>query len=381
MNLVEQLEMIPQRAIKRRFRVRGRLVETVTMSQEANMLLSDTFYPPGMFAADEVFEDAGTPNLIVVDRQSNPEEVCDLLAMTAASAPERDYELTRNFRLPRFDADGYSLFVLQDVNSDESAALVRTDRQITIVRPASMLGDRWLTRVVRDAATRYAKADGSLIMHSAAFVYEGAAYLVIGDSGAGKSTTAIALARLLDNAAWMGNDRMHLDLSDGRYRVTACPLPLAVNKGSLDVMGIHDIADWKLHAGFPKPGSDWDQHMGEDKLKMSSQEVEKYLGVRVQAEATLAGIILPQVTLGATYETVTAPREHAVAVMTRNCLSADDNLYGEDWLAITAAPTIDPPSIEAFLDAIEGVSLLRCSIGGAADVAKLAADVRAVLAT
>jgi energy-coupling factor transporter ATP-binding protein EcfA2 len=285
-----------------------------------------------------------------------------------------DYELTRNYRLPRFDGVDYTVFVLEDVNVGERAALVRTGRRRIIVRRRSSIGNRWLTRIVRDIATRYAKADGSLIVHASAFVFDGRAYLVIGDSAAGKSTTAVALARLLPRSGWMGNDRMHLTDEGEHYRVMACPLPLAINKGSLDVMGVTDWEAWSLHAGFPPPGSDWDRFMGEDKLKLSSREVERYLGVRVVPEATLAGAIFPRVDPGAPYAVEPVTHELAADVIGRNCFSLDDNLYGEDWLDVPLDRDVDPPSLETFLAHIACLPLLKCTLGGGADVARLAAD-------
>ncbi len=365
---------VPAGATTSTLRVRGHTVHVVTPSQQAAAILMDTFYPVGIFGTEISAGRADDhAELTVVDRVCEEGEISDYLAAVAEDAVGKsDYELTRNFRLPRFDCDELSVFVLEDANDYEPAAVVRTAGRITILRPGSLLGDRWLTRIVRDVVTRYAKADGSLVLHSSAFVYGQRAYLVIGDSGAGKSTTAVALARLLRGAAWMGNDRMHLDRVDEHYRVTACPLPLAINKGSLDAMGITDYGAWSLHAGLPRRGSDWDQFMGEDKMKLSSREVERYLGVPVSALAPLAGVIFPQIDRDRPYSCGPADLAHAGAVIGRNCFSADDNLYGQDWLEIPVAHRSEPPSLASFLDHISGLLLLRCSVGSGAGVARLA---------
>lgn len=364
----------PVGATARYLRVQGHVLQIITNSLKAWELFTDTFYPVGMFGVSETTADNFSGGLTIVDRTCGLNEVHEFLQSVTATATKSDYELTRNYRLPRFDTTNCSVFVLEDVNSYEPAALVRKDRNLTILRPDSSLGDRWLTRVIRDVATRYAKAGGSLVLHSSAFVFGEGAYLVIGDSGAGKSTTAIALARLLSPSGWMGNDRIHLNREGSHYRVTACPLPLAVNKGSLDVMGVTDFGTWSLHAEFPQPGSDWDQFMGEDKLKISSREVERYLKVRVIPEAVLAGVIFPQVNPQSPYAVELATPEHAADVIQRNCFSVDDNLYGEDWLGVAINHRPAPPSLEKFLESIADLPLLKCSVGSGADLSKLAAD-------
>ncbi|MFI9382476.1 hypothetical protein [Kutzneria sp. NPDC052558] len=356
----------------RRLSVRDLPVEIHTGTDGAAALLDETFYPPGML---NVRETSDEPELTIVDHIRTPAEIAALL-WHAATGVAGTYELTRGFRQPKYEVDGHTVFTLRDENSDEVAAVIRGERSIAVVRPDSGLGDRWLTRIVRDTATRRATAAGSLVMHSSAFVFDGRAYLVIGDSGAGKSTTAIALSRLLPNAGWMGNDRMHLDVVGDEYRVTACPLPLAVNKGSLDVMGITDFSGWDVRAGIPGPESDWDQFHGEDKLKLSSREVNRYLEVDVVAESVLAGVLLPRVDREADYCCEAAKPDHVAEVLERNCFSLDDNLYGEDWLRVPVAARAVPPSLDDFLDHIARLPVLRCQVGSAADLAKLATDFR-----
>ncbi|MCS0635796.1 hypothetical protein NX801_08980 [Streptomyces sp. LP05-1] len=368
----------PAGAHIRHLRVRDQRVRTVTVSAGADELVRETFCPPGMLGVTETLP-APDPALTVVDLVQEPAAVEALLQEAATGAERGDYELTRGYRLPRYDTGARSVFVLRDVNSEEVAAAVRTEGRLTLVRPPTGLGDRWLTRIVRDVATRVAKAAGSLVLHSSAFVHDGGAHLVVGDSGAGKSTTAIALARLLSGGGWMGNDRMHLDPLPEGYEVTACPLPLAINKGSLDVMGVTDYASWSVRAGFPAPGSDWDQFQGEDKLKLSSQEVSRHLGVRVVPRAPLAGVILPRVDRTAGYSFGPATPGHAAEVIRRNCFSLDDNLYGEDWLDVPVRHRAEPPSVDGFLEHLAKLPVLRCVLGGAADVTALADDFRAAV--
>ncbi|MFJ2112742.1 MULTISPECIES: hypothetical protein [unclassified Streptomyces] len=369
----------PAGAVTRHLRIRTHHpLRLITASTGSDALVSETFWPPGMLGVTAV-DRASRPELTVVDLVREPADIAALLDDAAATGTAGDFELTRGYRQPRHDGATWTVFTLRDVNADEVAALVRSEDRLTLVRPPTGLGDRWLTRIVRDIATRIAKAEGSLVLHSSAFVHAGGAYLVIGDSGAGKSTTAVALARLLPDAGWMGNDRMHLDRHTDGYEVTACPLPLAINKGSLDVMGVTDFASWPIRAGLPAPGSDWDQLHGEDKLKLSSQEVHRHLAVPVVPRAELAGVILPSIDLTADYSFAPADPGHTAGVVRRNCFSLDDNLYGEDWLGVPVRDRTEPPSVDAFLGHLAKLPVLRCTVTGAADVARLADDFRAAV--
>ncbi|MGJ5830715.1 hypothetical protein [Streptomyces ossamyceticus] len=378
MRVIDATTALPAGAVARHLRVRGHTLRLITASGGSDALVSETFWPPGMLGVTPL-EDAPAPDLTVVDLVREPAAIAALLDDAAASGTAGDFELTRGYRQPRHDGSTWTVFTLRDANIDEDAVLVRTEDRLTLVRPPTGLGDRWLTRIVRDIATRVAKAEGSLVLHSSAFVHAGGAYLVIGDSGAGKSTTAVALARLLPDAGWMGNDRMHLDRRAEDYEVTACPLPLAINKGSLDVMGITDFASWPVRAGFPPPGSDWDRLHGEDKLKLSSREVHRHLGVPVVPHSELAGVVLPTVDLTADYAFATADPDHTAEVVRRNCFSLDDNLYGEDWLGVPVHDRAEPPSLDVFLTDLGKLPVLRCTLTGASDVSRLADDFRAAV--
>ena len=352
--------------------VRGRAVTIVGAAPDSTHILKDTFWPAGVLDVFEV-DSSGPPDVVLEEIVEDAATIRATIANFRSAATAGTFEITRGEFRPRHDGPDSTLFVL-DEGVAPAVLLSGGDRR-TLVRTDSPSGARWLARLVRDVATRVASADGALILHSSAFIVEGRTYLVVGDSGAGKSTTAIALARLLPGASWLGNDRIHVDVDGAELRVTACPLPLAVNRGSLDVMGVRDFASWDLHAGHPDLDSDWDQYMGEDKMKLSHGEVERLLGVSVAASGVLHGVIFPRVVPGATFEVAEADKSHASAVLQRNCFSVDDNLYGEDWLAVSverserqASARLDLPEFERRL---ESARTIRCTLAGPLDVARL----------
>jgi energy-coupling factor transporter ATP-binding protein EcfA2 len=350
--------------------IRGRAVRILGGAPDSTRILKDTFWPAGVLDVVES-DPVGAPDIILEEAVEDAATIRGMVADFSRAATAGVFEITRGDFRPRHDSPAATLFVLED--GDDVAALVSTADTRTLLRTETPSGARWLARIVRDMATRFASADGALILHSSAFTVSGRTYLVIGDSGAGKSTTAIALARLLPDATWLGNDRIHVDTLGADLRVTACPLPLAVNRSSLDVMGVTDFGSWDLHAGHPDPDSDWDQFMGEDKMKLSHGEVERLLGVRVAANGVLHGVIFPRVVPGQPFEVADADPTHVSAVLARNCFSLDDNLYGEEWLRVNDSGTVPESGLglEEFERRLGSMTVLRCTLFGPDDVARL----------
>lgn len=358
--------------------IRGLYLRVAADSVESISLLEDTFYPQGMF--DVEFQDnrAEKSRLTILDRVITPVELEDLQRQMRANFQRSTFELTRSVFCARYDKNETTLFVLGD-EEHQPPLVLKEGRNLTIVGVPSISRKRWLTRLVRDIATRIAKSEGSLVLHASGFQYREKAYLAVGDSGAGKSTLGIVLPSLLDAAAWIGNDRIHLDAVSGGYRVTSCPLPLAVNKQSMDLLGMTDYLHWDLQAPVPSPESDWDEFMGESKIRLSSAEVERWLGVSITAAAPLGGVIFPQVRLECSYQFSTIARADAEPILRRNCFSLYDNLFGEDWLAIGKQAPTGTESFSQFMRDIDNVPLFRCSLGNREHLNQLSVDLQKAL--
>lgn len=364
-------------ALVRSVRIRGRRLDIVGAQRDSAAILDDTFFPDGVLDVVACDPTAGeAPALTLVEVVLDPAQVRDLIGAASRTGPPGTFEITRGDLKTRFEVGDETVFVLTEADSPAPAVLVRSGTTRTLIRTPGPAGARWLTRLVREIATRHAGATGALILHASAFTFEDRAFLVIGDSGAGKSTTAIALARLLDPAQWIGNDRIHVTDRDGALLVTACPLPLAVNKGSLDVMGIRDFPSWSLHAGHPPAGSDWDQLHGEDKMKLSNGEVERFLGVSVAAHGKLYGVVFPRIDPAGTFHVEDATDELAADIVGRNCFSRDDNLYSAtDWIGANTPVLSGGLTLAGFLARTAKLPRLRCTLTGADDIARLGREI------
>ncbi|QDY81266.1 hypothetical protein FQU76_24175 [Streptomyces qinzhouensis] len=111
---------------------------------------------------------------------------------------------------------------------------------------------------VATAAARFARelmrarlfADGWHVLHASAAVRgDGETVLVLGDKGAGKTTTALTLARS-GNWKLLANDRVFARVEDdGRVRILPWPSAAAIGLGLLDALGVYDDVRSRLLAG------------------------------------------------------------------------------------------------------------------------------------
>jgi hypothetical protein len=351
--------------------MRGRIIHVIADDVESIAYLQDTFYPDGTFGttfADAVVDHP--PNFVLQDRTLKPSDLRVFWAWAADQGTLGHFEITRQTWRNRLSLGAIEVFWLQG-HPDPTQLLVREGNTFNLLGVPSRDRKRWLTRLLRDFGTRFALSDGSLVLHSSAFQLNGRAYLAIGDSGSGKTTVSVAVPRVLQRGCWIGNDRIHLDQLAGEYNVSACPLSLATNKGTLEILGLNDYREWNLHDAVPDDSTDWAEYNGEIKLKLSPREVEQHFGVRVAPSAPLGGIILPQVDFARSLSLSRISASAARPVIIRNCLSINDNMYGEDWLALQHSWPNAARLLDQFLASLERIPLFQCVTSRQSDVVPL----------
>ncbi|MGH1554633.1 hypothetical protein ACRAWF_30040 [Streptomyces sp. L7] len=103
-------------------------------------------------------------------------------------------------------------------------------------------------RIARDALRGLLLRDGWTLLHASAVTDNCRTVLAFGEKGAGKTTTALALA----NMGWqlLANDRIFVRPDDkGQLQVLPWPSAAAIGLGLLDALGWHDVARKRLEAG------------------------------------------------------------------------------------------------------------------------------------
>jgi hypothetical protein len=196
------------------------------------------------------------------------------------------------------------------VQPDERLAYQADRRRLVIVgehpEPVAVAAARLARELVRAQLI----ADGWTVLHASAAVKTGRAVLTLGDKGAGKTTTALLLAR----AGWelLANDRVFARAeADGRVRVLPWPSAAAVGLGLLDATGLYDqtrervLAGGQLHptqhprvsealnAGSREPM--WKDTGKELKPQFFPDQLKTWLGLTLATEADAAGLLFPTV--------------------------------------------------------------------------------------
>ncbi|MYQ91464.1 hypothetical protein GTY20_09050 [Streptomyces sp. SID4946] len=103
-------------------------------------------------------------------------------------------------------------------------------------------------RIARDAVRGMLLRDGWTLLHASAVTDNCRTVLTFGEKGAGKTTTALALA----NLGWqlLANDRIFVRPDEhGQLRVLPWPSAAAIGLGLLDALGWYDIARKRVGAG------------------------------------------------------------------------------------------------------------------------------------
>ncbi|WP_411152915.1 hypothetical protein [Streptomyces sp. A30] len=152
----------------------------------------------------------------------------------------------------------------------KAATLVARDTEgtITAVSPSQQLAYRYepatgrlsvignesepvalaAARIARDAMRGLLLRDGWTLLHASAVTDNCRTVLTFGEKGAGKTTTALALA----NLGWqlLANDRIFVRPDEGgQLRVLPWPSAAAIGLGLLDALGWYDVARKRLEAG------------------------------------------------------------------------------------------------------------------------------------
>lgn len=188
---------------------------------------------------------------------------------------------------------------------------------------------RYPIRLVREAMLRTYEDAGGVIFHAAGVDVGGAAVMVSGPRGAGKTTVTAALLRL-PGATLLSNDRLVAYQGD---HVVAVPLPVPTARGTiqafpeLERLVRHPIAS----------GSDLDRMPADFgstiKHAFTARQFAEAFGAHLIARSTLRLVVVPQ--LADTNEPAHVrrlPVAEARRIIAANCFTPRDEFWARPWL-------------------------------------------------
>lgn len=211
-------------------------------------------------------------------------------------------------------------------------------------------------RLARELVRGQLLSDGWTVLHASAATQNGDAVLALGDKGAGKTTTALLLAR----AGWglLANDRVFVrPEGDGRVRVLPWPSAAAIGLGLLDATGLYYPVREKVLAGeqfhptqHPKVTGAlrdgrreplWREDGKELKPQFFPDQLSTWLGLTLSTSATAAGLLFPAVNPEATPALVEGDRGVTEAdVFTSKTEDRYPDIFGLTPTTVTGAETL-----------------------------------------
>ncbi|MFJ3784699.1 hypothetical protein [Streptomyces sp. NPDC090093] len=169
------------------------------------------------------------------------------------------------------------------------------------------------TRLAREVVRGMLLVEGWQILHASAVTRtDGATLLVLGDKGAGKTTTAFLLAR----AGWrlLADDRVFVRPEDGHVRVLPWPSAAACGFGLLDALDLFEPVAERLRGGeqmHPTQGQQVTDALlagrreplrkangKEMKPRFFPDQLRPWLGMALATEGRAAGLLSPRIVSG-----------------------------------------------------------------------------------
>ena len=190
-----------------------------------------------------------------------------------------------------------------------------------------------LARFLREIAFRYLENEQYVSFHSSSVLVGQDGYLIIGDSGTGKSTMALTLCKYF-GAHYVSNDRLMIRMNSECLHAIPFGMPIKINYGTLKTLGVSDEYEiWNNVIPMVSKASFFD-YKGEHKLNLLPEELEKYLQIKTTNAMTIKGIILPSIRGKGGDKEKSTIRE----VLERNCYYDSDPIFVEDWLGLRVQP-------------------------------------------
>ncbi|MDD4187402.1 MAG: hypothetical protein PHX04_01330 [Bacilli bacterium] len=120
------------------------------------------------------------------------------------------------------------------IDTEEYICIKYGDNDYETITDGRKISERWLFRVVREILVRKNEEKKGLFMHGTGLVLEDQGILILGNSGAGKTTLA---TRLLSGAdcekQFLSNDRVFLYSSGNESRMEYFPIPVVLASGTV----------------------------------------------------------------------------------------------------------------------------------------------------
>ncbi len=227
---------------------------------------------------------------------------------------------------------GYKIYTEMYDTIDSNAHIIAVnDNSIYIFTSKGLYDYKILSRLIREFEVRKRENDGYVVFHASLVENKGKGVMIVGNSGAGKSTMALTLCKYY-GFNYISNDRIMVNIHENGT-ISAVPVifPIRINYGSLITLGVEEkFSEWKLKLPKPNEDSDWKNYNGDKKLSILPKELEKYLNIKLSSETNLVAVLFPE--LVKDDDLIDVREEGKLDILKNNCYSPNDPHFIEDWL-------------------------------------------------
>lgn len=249
----------------------------------------------------ELFENRGMNKRIdqlrvIYDLTANHSELSDIVQnikkqyrMTGISYP------TKNVPFEIYVVENLKVQVSSDGMGDDLHIIVEGHDHLTFL--SCMNDDRIMkpSRHIREIIFRLLENNGFVCLHASAIEFDGKGVLIIGNSGAGKTTTSLGLAHFTQ-AGYLANDGVLVRReADGSLLAYGLPLPIGMNYGTLKAMGWTSIYNNYLTLPKPTEDSDWRNFNGKGKLRLLPSELQEITGIKLVPKINISTVLYPNI--------------------------------------------------------------------------------------
>ncbi|MFJ1461673.1 hypothetical protein [Nocardia sp. N2S4-5] len=327
----------------------GLTVAGVALADRAARYLTDE--PNTLRYARDVLRgtDAPVSGDELVDVVTSPEALTVLVA-AAADRPPEYCRPTRSSRMRVLRHGEDRLYFDTDAVPDH--VVRHGPGRLTVAAIPGPDRCRFGVRYLRELWYRQLRAEGFSCFHASSVrMPSGGVVLLVGDSGAGKTTLALALC-VYGGGELVANERTLVRPNDDGIEVVGLPSAIRLDDRTVRMFG------WQNWIGQPC----WNPERNRKaKLERLPGELARWTGIGSSCGGPLEAVLLPGPELAGT-GWIEGTAEHVRETLRRNCYSPVDPLWPEDWLGIGDTSTASTTTVVPRL--IAGTRFMTCRTAG-----------------
>ncbi|MBY3158016.1 hypothetical protein [Rhizobium laguerreae] len=232
--------------------------------------------------------------------------------------------------------DGENTFFASLAGHEAPHLIIKSgsDFQLIMLTAEPALTAKVLIRLIREITLRTCESEGGIFAHAAAVASQDKGLLIIGESGAGKTTLSGELSR---NASYelIANDRALLTKSGENVSASRWPIYVRVSADQIRHWGLNvQISQLRRYKAAENSGdSRIDNWPANKKIELTPLEYAQFLGAKRRQTTPICALLLPKLRLDASFS-IKEESPLSRSSLTDTIRTPIDIEFPVDWLSI-----------------------------------------------